>query len=228
MAGRFSWPGHFRNVYLHSGDWRPRLVHEIMNHVDCALAIVVPRGESTGMCFLPHSRIVMLATLLLGASSLFGATASNSSSQPKKHTVHQTSHHSARRSKRKRGQQAIDNERARQIQQALVREHYMKSQPSGTWDASTQDAMRRYQADQGWQTKEVPDSRALIRLGLGPDKDRLLNPESAMTTEPQLPHSASSAHSGTSSNSAPAADTLPASAPAVSPVTPAPDLSPSR
>ena len=85
------------------------------------------------------------------------------------------------KSKRKRGQQAIDSPRAREIQEALIRQHYMDGRPSGAWDAATQDAMRRYQADQGWQSKTVPDSRALIQLGLGPSKDGLLNPESAMT-----------------------------------------------
>jgi Putative peptidoglycan binding domain len=83
--------------------------------------------------------------------------------------------------KKKRGQQAIDSTRAHQIQQALIREHYMQGEPSGTWDAATQAAMQRYQADQGWQSKQIPDSRALIKLGLGPSHDHLLNPESAMT-----------------------------------------------
>ena len=96
------------------------------------------------------------------------------------------------RKKRVRGQQAIDNERARQIQEALVHEHYMKSEPSGTWDSATQEAMRRYQADHGWQSKTVPDSRALIRLGLGPDHGHLLNPETAMTTAPALPRASQS------------------------------------
>jgi putative peptidoglycan binding protein len=82
---------------------------------------------------------------------------------------------------RKRGQQAIDSTRARQIQEALIRERYMQGEPSGTWDAATQAAMQRYQADQGWQSKQIPDSRALIKLGLGPSHDHLLNPESAMT-----------------------------------------------
>ena len=49
--------------------------------------------------------------------------------------------------------------------------------------------MRRYQADHGWQSKTVPDSRALISLGLGPSHDHLLNPESAMTTGPEVSHS---------------------------------------
>ncbi len=83
---------------------------------------------------------------------------------------------------KKRGQQAIDPARAREIQTALIREHYLQGEPSGTWDAATQAAMQRYQADQGWQSKTTPDSRALIKLGLGPSHDHLLNPESAMTT----------------------------------------------
>lgn len=119
-------------------------------------------------------------------------------------------HHTSKKSRRKRsrGQQAIDSERARQIQAALAREHYMQGEPSGKWDSTTQEAMRRYQAAQGWQTKTVPDSRALIRLGLGPDHGHLLNPESAMITDPQLPHGTVTTRqpaSSTNSGSHPAA-----------------------
>jgi hypothetical protein len=60
----------------------------------------------------------------------------------------------------------------------------MQGEASGTWDSATQAAMQRYQADHGWQSKTTPDSRALIRLGLGPSHDHLLNPESAMTAAP--------------------------------------------
>ncbi len=88
---------------------------------------------------------------------------------------------------KKRGQQVIDSERAREIQTALIREHYMDGEPSGSWDGATQAAMQRYQADQGWQSKTTPDARALIKLGLGPSHDHLLNPESAMTTTPAAP-----------------------------------------
>ena len=84
----------------------------------------------------------------------------------------------------KRGQQAIDSSRAREIQAALIRQNYMHGEPSGMWDSATQDAMRRYQVDHGWQSKTIPDSRALIGLGLGPSSDHLLNPESAMTAAP--------------------------------------------
>jgi len=88
---------------------------------------------------------------------------------------------------RVRGQQKIDPERAKAIQQALIREHYLSPDAAGPWNQASEDAMRRYQEDHGWQTKEVPDSRALIKLGLGPSKDGLLNPESAMTTGPDAP-----------------------------------------
>ena len=83
------------------------------------------------------------------------------------------------------GQQKIDSDRAREIQTALIREKYLDGEPSGNWDAQTREAMTRYQADHGWQTKMLPDSRALIALGLGPKHENLLNPESiAPTTTP--------------------------------------------
>jgi hypothetical protein len=90
-----------------------------------------------------------------------------------------------------RGQQKIDPQRAEAIQEALIREHYLSGEPAGTWNQASEDALRKYQADHGWQSKQVPDSRALISLGLGPSHDGLLNPESAMTMGPDVSHSAS-------------------------------------
>ena len=96
-----------------------------------------------------------------------------------------------KRTARVRGQKKIDADRAQAIQEALIREHYLNGQATGTWNQASEDAMRRYQADHGWQSKTVPDSRALIKLGLGPSQDHLLNPESAMTTGPDAPRVAS-------------------------------------
>jgi hypothetical protein len=100
-------------------------------------------------------------------------------------------HKSGKKKTTARGQQKIDPERAQAIQEALIREHYMTGEAAGTWNQSSEEAMRRYQADHGWQSKTVPDARALISLGLGPSHDHLLNPESAMTTEPPVTHAAS-------------------------------------
>ena len=118
------------------------------------------------------------------------ATAS-SSAKLQNVSVHSTSRKSKKTrksAKSHRGQQKIDPARAREIQEALIREHYLDGTASGTWDAKSQAAMQRYQADNGWQSKSVPDSRALIKMGLGPDHEHLLNPESAMTSQPVPPH----------------------------------------
>lgn len=73
------------------------------------------------------------------------------------------------------GQQAIAPERVTEIQQALIREHYLTGEANGQWDSTTQAAMQKYQADQGWQTRLMPDSRALKKLGLGPDYSTAIN-----------------------------------------------------
>ncbi len=83
--------------------------------------------------------------------------------------------HSRHRSHRPRGQQAIQPERVTQIQQALIRGHYLTGEATGKWDTATVAAMQKYQADHGWQTKLMPDSRALKNLGLGPDYSGAIN-----------------------------------------------------
>jgi hypothetical protein len=59
-------------------------------------------------------------------------------------------------------------ERATQIQTALIKQGYLTGEPTGTWDGQTVAAMQKLQGNNGWQTKITPDSRALIKLGLGP------------------------------------------------------------
>lgn len=80
---------------------------------------------------------------------------------------------------KRHGQQDIKEDRAREIQTALIREHYLDGEATGEWDSRTQAAMQKFQADNGWQSKVLPDARALIKLGLGPDHTGLLNPETA-------------------------------------------------
>ena len=113
----------------------------------------------------------------LAANPAFAATVHTSAASPAHRSHRSSAHHGARRTAR--GQQSIDSERAAQIQQALIREHYLSGEPSGKWDAATIAAMQKYQADQGWQTKLMPDSRALKKLGLGPDYSNALNAKNA-------------------------------------------------
>ena len=67
------------------------------------------------------------------------------------------------------GQRGIDTDRTRAFQPALFDRNYLTGEPTGEWDATTEAAMQKFQGDNGWQTKLMPDSRALIKLGLGPN-----------------------------------------------------------
>ena len=110
------------------------------------------------------------------------AFAKASSKTTKHHSSAKSSKSKSKKSKKAwqaKGQKSIDNQRTREIQEALIREHYLNGEPSGSMDAATKAALTKLQADNGWQTKVVPDSRALIKLGLGPNQSNLLNPDTA-------------------------------------------------
>ena len=83
-------------------------------------------------------------------------------------------------------------DRVRAIQEALIREKYLSGEPTGTWDARTEEAMSRYQNANGWQSKVTPDSRALIKLGLGPNYSE----KEMLQLGPQLPAGAAATFNG--------------------------------
>ena len=140
--------------------------------------------------FIPTGLLGAACAALLICGVAAGQTGSNSASAKGTASTHVSGKgKKSRKSARRRGQEKIDPARAREIQEALIRQHYLEGTATGTWDASSQKAMERYQAENGWQSKQVPDARALIKLGLGPDHEHLLNPESAMTSQPKTPHS---------------------------------------
>ena len=106
----------------------------------------------------------LVATPAFAARSHRAATSGHSKKKVKVHAII--------------GQRGIDSDRAREIQTALIRQKYLTGEPTGQWDDQTEAAMQKFQGDNGWQTKLTPDSRALIKLGLGPDHTSSL-PESA-------------------------------------------------
>ena len=107
---------------------------------------------------------------------------------PSAHTTHTTGRHVYARgtSRVKSGKHgrtaaarpivAMDTERATQIQTALIKSGYLSGEATGSWDAQSIAAMQKLQSDNGWQTKIVPDSRALIKLGLGPNSSPSTTP----------------------------------------------------
>src|ERR1017187_6089859 len=139
------------------------------------------------------NRKSQVASILLALLLMAGVASATATAKPKtKHAqltkTHSSSHRPSGKSNksaaRPHGQRGIDEQRTLEIQNALIHEHYLSGEPSGTWDDATRDAMTRYQAANGWQTKLTPDSRALIKLGLGPDHKGLLNPETANIPSP--------------------------------------------
>lgn len=107
---------------------------------------------------------VLLIAALLAAPAFASRTRKTTASGHHHRVFHRRARHHV-----VKGQRGIDPVRAREIQAALIRQHYMTGTPSGQWDAETESAMQKYQAQHGWQTRLTPDSRALIALGLGPD-----------------------------------------------------------
>lgn len=162
----------------------------------------------------PYSQIGLLLIAVLAVSPAMATThkTTSKSSTTKTSTTKKTSHHSkskytktAKKSWKSKGQKTISSDRTRQIQEALIREHYLDGDANGVWDNRTQEAMRSFQAKQGWQTKVLPDSRALIKLGLGPDHSDVLNPETAATSPFQPSHSTQVGRDNTEVTLAPAA-----------------------
>lgn len=142
---------------------------------------------------------LLLSAALLVAPAMAITTAHKTAKSTPKTAKSTSAHKSSARSGRKlvaksrakshklHGQQAIDSSRVTEIQQALIREHYMVGEPNGNWDSTTQAAMQKYQSDHGWQTRLMPDSRALKKLGLGPDYSGAINAEGATFAAPAPP-----------------------------------------
>ena len=133
---------------------------------------------------LSHARLALLTSVVfLAGAPAFASNVRSASANGHTRTAHRLAQ-SRHRSHRVRGQQAIEPERVTQIQQALIREHYLNTPADGKWDATTVAAMQKYQADHGWQTKLMPDSRALLKLGLGPDYSGAINAQGSNFAPP--------------------------------------------
>jgi peptidoglycan hydrolase-like protein with peptidoglycan-binding domain len=143
--------------------------------------------------FPSRASLALLISAALVAPPVFAShvhrSPTNVQSSSGSHKLSQTRH---KKMHRVRGQQVIEPERVTQIQQALIREHYLSGETNGKWDATTQAAMQKYQADQGWQTKLMPDSRALKKLGLGPDYSGAINAKDGNFAAPSAASSNSS------------------------------------
>ncbi len=62
----------------------------------------------------------------------------------------------------------MSSDRIMEIQAALTKSGYYQGVPTGKWDEPTKAAMRQCQAANGFPETGLPDSKSLMKLGLGP------------------------------------------------------------
>jgi peptidoglycan hydrolase-like protein with peptidoglycan-binding domain len=115
-------------------------------------------------------------------SSKAGVKSSSRSTRGKKRAV-------PRSSRARLAALHLQPDRIEEIQQALMGAGYLQGPPTGKWDETTKDAMRRYQADNGFPTTGLPEAKSLMKLGLGPHP---LPPDVQPTAAAQVGAAASS------------------------------------
>jgi len=116
------------------------------------------------------------------SSTKSGAGAGKTSA--KKSTSSASSKHGTKKSTggRQRGQMAPTPERITEIQEALSKNGAMSAAPSGKWDDSTADAMRKFQAAHGLNPTGKLDAQTLNHLGLGSATSGLAPPAPTVRT----------------------------------------------
>jgi peptidoglycan hydrolase-like protein with peptidoglycan-binding domain len=99
-------------------------------------------------------------------------------------TAHGSSHKrpSSRSKRRERGQQAPTPERITEIQQALAKGGSYTGKPTGKWDDSTAEAMRKFQESHSLSPTGKLDARSLQLLGLGSPIAGVAAPPHSTTT----------------------------------------------
>jgi peptidoglycan hydrolase-like protein with peptidoglycan-binding domain len=143
-----------------------------------------------------------------GASVCAGASQAQTASSQKKpsyskspgsaaHKSKPSSSKSSRSSKKKtsrreRGQKAPTPDRVSEIQQALAKDGSYAGTPSGKWDDSTVEAMKKFQAGHGLNPSGRLDAKTLQQLGLGSSTAGVAPPmpsanSSSLKTSPSPP-----------------------------------------
>ena len=116
--------------------------------------------------------LILLSLLVVGlgvSPCLSSARASSTETAAKKKTKSSNSHKgkSGKTSRRQVGQKAPTPQRISEIQQALAKNGAYGGAPNGKWDASTVEAMKKFQGTHGLNPSGKLDAKTLQQLGLG-------------------------------------------------------------
>ena len=141
-----------------------------------------------------------LASSLLLAAGL-GAFCDSAQARPARGKVARSTAHSGsgrkrtpKSKRRERGQQNPTPDRISEIQQALAKDGSYPGKPSGKWDDSTAEAMRKFQESHGLNPTGKLDARTLQRLGLGSSIAGVAPPLPSSTTSKLTLPSTPAAH----------------------------------
>jgi peptidoglycan hydrolase-like protein with peptidoglycan-binding domain len=143
-----------------------------------------------------HLALTLLVAAGMGVSgrAAKGQTTSSSktpSARPGTKTRHAKS--TKKTTRRERGQKEPAPERISEIQIALARDGSFSGKPSGKWDASTVDAMKKYQESHGLNPSGKLDAKTLQKLGLGSQTAGLAPPMPPVSSSSSLAASPSPA-----------------------------------
>ena len=127
--------------------------------------------------------VLFAGALLFAATSTTPTSASKKKASSKKSTSTNKPISTAKKTTAKRRKPAVaswrntqkapTSDRYKEIQQALASKGYLESgAPSGVWDNSSVEALKKFQADQSLEPSGKLDSVSLIALGLGPRHDQ--------------------------------------------------------
>ena len=118
----------------------------------------------------------LLLTIALASLALYAAPVKKKTPSKKSSTTHRTASSKSRSTGKSRAaiprgpslQAVPSSDRYKEIQEALSAKGYLKTPGTGVWDQDSQEAMRRFQADQNLDVTGKLSARTLISLGLGP------------------------------------------------------------
>ena len=141
-----------------------------------------------------------LALLLMAATAWSAPSApskpSRGAAKPgtsaaKRTRVTKTGKHSKRRD---RGQKAPAPERISEIQQALAKDGSFHGTPSGKWDDTTVEAMRKFQSGHGLNPSGKLGAPTLQKLGLGSQTAGVAAPMPPISTSSVMKPAQTAAH----------------------------------
>ena len=112
-----------------------------------------------------HLILLSLLVVGLGVSPFLSSAQTIAKKKAKSSSSHKGK--SGKSSRRQVGQKAPTPQRISEIQQALAKNGAYAGTPNGKWDASTVDAIKKFQGRHGLTPSGKLDAKTLQQLGLG-------------------------------------------------------------